>query len=256
MSLEIDDALLIKLLSDDDGKAVDDNDFKEWRKRNGLEDLSLQGNGVYLQLYNKVNYDRGILDQLQEIRRTPESHSIEEMIDILHTAGYTRSSMVYLLYKYGYSGMSMKRIRTYLERNRFKLRERRREFMNAIATAKEEVFQIHAKKVKDAESKTIQILLSKMEGLQSELENIDPVADSPKFNRVLGLITKIQNQINEAHGITSIRQAYIDVEKQKAIDDHRFDIDMKKFDYAEKQKNLGSGNNNIIEADSAFVIGG
>jgi hypothetical protein len=259
MRLELDDPILIKLLEDEE-ETVESKNLRGWAKEHLVSQTRLLKNFGHVNVYNRLNYENGLLDKLESLRNNFTSHAISEIIDLLYIVGYSFKAMAYILYKYGYDGNTTRQIREYIKDNKYRLLEKRREFMNALATAKSEVFQEFAEQVKKGEGETVKLYMKKMIQIRAELENVDPIADTPKFKRLVNLLDQLQDRINECHGVTQMREAYVEVQKVNAIDDHKFELEIKRIDHTETLKlnggGVGNGANKIIDMDSAFQLAG
>jgi len=243
MEVPIDDPILIKLLKEEDPETA--RKLREWTRKWLLSQTRLLGNFGHVNVYNKANYDSGLLDKLEELRSNIPAKGISEIIDILYTVGYGFKALTYLLYRYGYDGATSRQIRTYIQSHRVELDRKREEFMNGLIAAKKDIYQVYELQVKEAEGATIKIYLEKIKKLQDELIETCPVQEPAKFKRLIGTLDALQDRINAAHGIDDLRKAYIVAETQIAINQSK----------EKSTKELPNANVRTIEAgaDSSFV---
>lgn len=242
MEVPIDDPILVKLLKEEDPETA--KKLREWTNKWLLSQTRLMGNFGHVNVYNKANYDSGLLDKMEELRSNLPAKSIKEIIDILYTVGYGFKALTYLLYRYGYEGATSRQIRTYIQSHRVELDRKREEFMNGLIAAKKDIYQSYEQQVKKAEGESIQIYLDKIKNLQDEVRKTCPVQEPAKFKRLVSTLDALQDRINSAHGIDDLRKAYIVAETQIAINASR-----------DKPKELPGVNVRTIEAnaDSSFV---
>lgn len=199
-------------LEDDDAK-----DIQEYIRENLTSKTDWRASYKHLDVYNKVNFYRGILTKLEQVRRVPACFTVEEIIKMLYTMGYGLKRIVFLLWKWGFEIQNRFIVSAYIKRNRTELNNERQKFMALIDETKNRVFQDCIEEVKTEENKTVKIYLTKLAELNAELESLDCVEEHTKARRLRRDIMEMTEFLNKVHGVTDVREAVVRVASQKAI---------------------------------------
>lgn len=199
---------------------IGDEEVKEIKKyiqENLTSKADWRQNFRHLDIYNRINFHRGILKKLETIRRTPSSSTVEEVITLLYTMGYGLKRIVFLLWEWGFPLQNRFIVTQFVKRNKTKLKVERQKFMALIDETKSKVFQDCAEEVKGEEGRTVKIYLEKLAELNTELDNLDCVEEHTKARRLRKDIMEMTEFLNKVHGVSDVREAVIKVAAQKSI---------------------------------------
>lgn len=205
-------------------------------RREAAQDYDFAGRG-HLNVYTWENYQKGILQAIEETRRADlPAESSEAMVYHLYAMGYSFKRILYALFKFGYKNWTRQNLQAWMDNNRKQLTEAREKFMNELSKAAEQVFQDRKNDVMQCEAETLNIYLEAADKLQEKLKSIDVTEDPRGWDRVSKQLSDIQRKINAMHGIDGLRAAAIEVSKVKAITREKRKTELGLFDDILKQE--------------------
>lgn len=191
--------------------------LKDWIKVNLLSKMDWRKNWQHFEIYNRLAFKNKVLEKLEATRRDISCSSLEEVIELLYTLGYSHKRIVFMVWEMGYDNINRSIVKKHIVKRRMELERKRREFMELIIKVKSEIFQDLFENIKETERKTAEIYLNKIKLLQDELEKLDPIAEPSKNGRIIRTIEFLQFKLNEMQGINDMRKATIEVNKEITI---------------------------------------
>ncbi len=206
-------------------KLLDDHDEAEYKK---WEHMRLVVSDMYdfkgfdhINCYTRQNYESGVLEALENTRRMLSIQTAEDLIDFLWIFGYSLKRIIYIVFTQGYVNWNRRDVQKYINRNRFRLNKERQNLRDKMEAAVTSVFQQMKADVMKAEKETLHLYLNAITKLQRELQGIDVISESSKFDRISKQIDKYTEKVKAMHGIEALREATIEIGSFKAKEGHK-----------------------------------
>jgi hypothetical protein len=232
-------------------KLLDEEDEKEYQQFKHLRDIASDKYDFsgfdHVNCYNKENFLSGTLEALEQTRSRLSISTAEKLIDFLFIFGYSVKRIIYIVFSQGYINWNRRNVQNYINRNKYRLEKERKDLMDDLNKSVDGVFQKMKANVMKAEKKSLNIYLSKIDLLQNEIDNVSPVDEPAKFNRLFKTLENLQDKVKSMHGIEALREASMDISKEleKAKGKHALSLgildDSIKEEYQSKQgeKSIG-----------------
>lgn len=189
---------------------------KAWVTEN-VKCMGWRDNYFHQTIYNELSFNLGILDKVEQTRQKLTVESSKEIIKLLFILGYGTKQTAYWLWKWGYKGISLPVIKSYVRIRRRFWNEERDKFMKELEDAKDRVFQTMKSEVMAREKRTLELLLRNIDSLQDELENLHPVTNKAEYNATFNQIVKLEERCKSYHGLEQYRESYIEATTAIAI---------------------------------------
>jgi hypothetical protein len=188
---------------------------REYIKSLGFDPRSFctTGNQWLARIFSKAGqdkFDNSIRDAVVKIQATFRNQGpFNSIIKLFYSIGFSLRDIVFTLYRLGFKGVSLRTVRSHIEYNKFEFERERLKFMELIDCAKATVFQELQVEIKSAEKRTAEMYITAINKLQEALEDVDPVIEITKWNRLTKQIEHMQTKLNAMHGVDEIRSATI-----------------------------------------------
>jgi len=243
---------LVNLLDEEDEKEYD-----KWKHLRELASDRYDFTGFdHVNCYDKKNFLTGTLEALERTRRRLSISTAEKLIDFLFIFGYSIKRIIYILYTQGYVDWHRRDIQNYINRNHFRLKKERQDLIDQMNDEIQGVFQKMKASVMKAEERTLNLYLSSIKTLQDKLVGVDPVEEFALHNRLCKQIATLQDKVNNMHGIEQLREASIDISKDKEKLKSKRAIDLGLLDDSIKEthQTLPSSRDVTVNATEVHVI--
>jgi len=165
-------------------------------------------------------YVTGVLRKLVYFRRhLMGDDAVCNHIEFMTILGMSQAEILLALFDMGYRGITEKTIVRHINEKvpKTRINALQKEYMAEIDLLKRTAFQELGSKVMEVEKRHLETLLAKLPILQDELDQTDPVNDSPKWTKLNKLINGILDQCKEMHGINLYREATVKTQAAIAI---------------------------------------
>lgn len=136
--------------------------------------------------------------------------SFHSLIGMLYAIGFSQRDIILTIWRMGIRGIGENQIRKHVNANKFELERERLKFMELIQATKATVFQELQQEIRESEKKSALLYLKAINRLQEELEELDPVDEPSKYNRIVKQIDALQAKVNSMHCIDEFRKATVD----------------------------------------------
>ena len=182
-------------------------------------------------IFTRKSYIKGILDKIilakDHIGRNTEKTGdnsgglslVTRHIDFLAFLGLNAKEIFYTIYTFGYRNITFEKINEYLASivPRRRINKIKKEFIQEMELLQKDIFQEMSSEVMAQEKKYLEGLLSKLPDLYKELEELDPIMEPTKWNRVNKLITDILEKCKAMHGIELYRENTVKAQAAIAV---------------------------------------
>jgi len=227
---------LIDLLDDED-----ETEYKKWENLRDIASDKYDFTGFdHVNCYDKKNFLAGTLEALERTRRRLSISTAEKLIDFLFVFGYSLKRIIYILYCQGYVDWFGRDVQNYINRNRFRLNKERQELIDQMNDEIKGVFQQMKASVMKAEERALNKYLSDIKEIQDELINVSPVKEPAKYGRFTSQLEKLLEKVKKMHGIEALRDASIDISKDRAKLHSRRAVELGLLDDVIKENNQSS----------------
>lgn len=215
-----------------------------------LKSFCTEGNQWIGKLFNKRGhvFPEKVREAAVKIQSTFSAKgSFHNIIKLLYALGFSMRNIIFTIYRLGFKGISESIVRNHIIYNKYEFDRERLKFMELVDCAKATVFQELQAEIKSAEKRSAELYLDAIKKLQDALEDIDPIIESTKWNRITGQINKLQEKLNSMHGVEELRSATIQTAAKISLLKAAKEIE-------DGPKNLGdSPTGKMIEANGEVV---
>lgn len=205
----------------------DEQEYKKWEHMRLVASDTYDFTGFdHINCYTRKNYESGVLEALENTRRMLSISTAQDLIDFLWVFGYSLKRIIYIVFTQGYVNWNRRDVQNYINRNRFRLNKERQTLRDQMEQAVTSAFQRMKADVMKAEEETLHRYLNAITKLQRELDTLDVIKDSAKYDRISGQIEKYTKRCKDMHGIEALRAATIEIGTFKAKESHKKALDL------------------------------
>ena len=192
-------------------------------RENVLKGVDWRNDWFHNDVYNRECFLRGYLDKFEQIRKAPGVEVLEDYITLCFVCGFS-SKRMYCAVQHLIEEkkipvvLTMAQIKWFLRSKKFRVNRVKREFEEGAKNERMKIFQGLYTELFDVEKQHLEILLSKVRGLQQELAETDPSEEPTKFAKIRRQIEGMLDTVKAAHGVTDMRKKAVEIAAEQAVE--------------------------------------